>query len=143
MTRRKYQVCLGNASKLYSNFLAPIWKKIQIITLTRGVNLVRKIYIFYLSLSYITTTTSKRDLWKQADTKSFMTLAFLLNRESHDLTSLRNSKYILPIFGIRVTDYYNKENSNCNRSIIILFLKLSYFLHYFHVNVNLVFIFEN
>ena len=46
----------------------------------------------------------------------------------------------LPIFGIRVTDYYNKENSNCNRSIIILFLKLSYFLHYFHVNVNLVFI---
>ena len=75
-------------------FLHQYEKKIQIITLTRGVNLVRKIYIFYLSLSYITTTTSKRDLWKQADTKSFMTLAFLLNRESHDLTSLRNSKYI-------------------------------------------------
>ena len=102
-------------------------KQIQTNTWTRGVDLVRKIYIFYLSLSYITTTTSKRDLWKQADTKSFMTLAFPLNRESHDLTSLRNSKYIhttyLPIFGIRVTDYYNKENSiNCNRSIIIILL---------------------
>ena len=120
-------------------------KQIQTNTWTRGVNLVGKIYFFIFLFPTLQQQHPKGICGnKQILNHSWLWLSPWI--ENHMISLLWGiaSTYIhityLPIFGIRVTDYYNKENSNCNRSIIILFLKLSYFLHYFHVNVNLVFI---